>query len=72
MNTARKATFAASALAITIVGAVLVTAPMLFAKPMSVVANRACSTSSPQLILAGHGHCDDINRNSLLLVFNRS
>ena len=32
MNTVQRATFAASALAITLVGAVLVTAPLLFAR----------------------------------------
>jgi hypothetical protein len=72
MNSVQKATFAASALAITLVGAVLVTAPMLFARPMPVVTNRACSTSSLQFSLAGHAHCDDINRDSRLLAFNRS
>ena len=56
MNTVQRATFAASALAITLIGAVLVTAPMLFGRPMPVAASRACSNSSLQLILAGH-HC---------------
>jgi hypothetical protein len=37
MNTVQKAVFAASALAITLVGAVLVTAPILFARPRPVV-----------------------------------
>jgi hypothetical protein len=34
MNTIQKATFAASALAITLVGAALVTAPIAFARPV--------------------------------------
>jgi hypothetical protein len=36
MNTIHKATFAASALAITLVGAALVTAPIAFARPLPV------------------------------------
>src|SRR5487761_515299 len=39
MNAIQKATFAASALAITLVGAALVTAPMAFARPVPVVAH---------------------------------
>jgi hypothetical protein len=38
MNAIQKATFAASALAITCLGATLVTAPMAFARPVAVVA----------------------------------
>jgi hypothetical protein len=38
MNAIQKATFAASALAITLVGAALVTAPIAFARPLPVVA----------------------------------
>jgi hypothetical protein len=34
MNAIQKATFAASALAITLVGAALVTAPIVFARPL--------------------------------------
>lgn len=56
MNTVQRVTFAASALAITLIGAVLVTAPMLLVRPLPVATSRACSTSSLQLILAGH-HC---------------
>ena len=36
MNTIQKATFVASALAITLVGAALVTAPIAFARPLPV------------------------------------
>jgi hypothetical protein len=36
MNAIQKATFAVSALAITLVGAALVTAPIAFARPVSV------------------------------------
>jgi len=39
MNAIRKAAFAASALAITLLGAALATAPMVFAKPQPVVAH---------------------------------
>ncbi|MHB8813105.1 MAG: hypothetical protein ACYDAE_07545 [Steroidobacteraceae bacterium] len=49
MNAIQKATFAASALAITIVGAALVTAPMAFARPVVVVAHSAYSAPSLQL-----------------------
>jgi hypothetical protein len=38
MNTIQKATFAASALAITLIGAALVTAPIAFAPPTTVAA----------------------------------
>lgn len=54
MNAIRKATFAASALAITLVGALFVTAPMAFARPEPVIARDACSMSSVQLALSGH------------------
>jgi hypothetical protein len=39
MNAIQKATFAVSALAITLVGAALVTAPISFARPVAVVAH---------------------------------
>lgn len=67
MNTVQRATFVASALAITLVGAVLVTAPMLFGRPMPVGSSRACSTSSLQFILAGHVYCTDISRDSRIV-----
>ncbi|HUN72538.1 MAG TPA: hypothetical protein VMU52_09525 [Steroidobacteraceae bacterium] len=43
MNTIQKATFAASALAITCLGAALVTAPMAFARPVAAVAQTECT-----------------------------
>jgi hypothetical protein len=56
MNTIQKAAFAASAFAITLVGAAFVTAPMAFATLRPVVAHQACATPSVQLTLAGR--CD--------------
>jgi hypothetical protein len=55
MNAIQKATFAASALAITLVGAALVTAPIAFARPLpvAVVAHTgwAGATSNAGLIV---------------------
>lgn len=67
MNAIQKATFAASALAITLVGAVLVTAPMALARPVPVSAHADCSTPSLQLTLAGHVTCTGAG----LIAFNR-
>ena len=67
MNAIQKATFAASALAITLVGAALVTAPMAFARPVPVLAHSACSTPSLQLTLSGHVTC----QGAELIAFNR-
>lgn len=44
MNALQKATFAATALAITLVGAALVTAPIAFARPVPVMAQGGYST----------------------------
>jgi hypothetical protein len=49
MNAIQKATFAASSLAITCLGAALVTAPMAFARPVAVVAQSECTISTPSL-----------------------
>ena len=70
MNTIRKAAFAASALAITLVGAAFVTAPMAFAQPEQ-VANPACATLSLQVTLAGHVQCPGATPEVGLLAFNR-
>ena len=67
MNAIQKATFAATALAITLVGAVLVTAPMAFARPVPVMAHNDCSTPSLQLTLSGHVVCTGAG----LIAFNR-
>jgi hypothetical protein len=72
MNAIQKAAFAASALAITLVGAALVTAPMAFARPVPVVAHSDCSTSSLQLTLSGHVACKDVSRDAGLIALNRS
>jgi hypothetical protein len=56
MNAIQKAAFAASALAITLIGAALVTAPIAFARPMPVVACGGCATSSLQLTPSAHAH----------------
>lgn len=71
MNAIRKAAFAASALAITLVGAALVTAPMAFAQPESVAAHPACSTLSLQVTLAGHVECQGASPEAGLVAFNR-
>lgn len=44
MISIRKAVFAASALAITLVGATFVTAPMAFARPAPIAAHQASAT----------------------------
>jgi hypothetical protein len=67
MNAIQKATFAASALAITLVGAALATAPMAFARPVPVMAHSDCSTPSLQLTLSGHVTCSGAE----LIAFNR-
>lgn len=71
MSTIQKAAFAASALAITLAGAVSVTAPMTLARPQSAVAHDACSVPSMQLALSGHVHCTSASRNAGLLAFVR-
>jgi hypothetical protein len=49
MNAIQKATFAASALAITLVGAAVVTAPIAFARPLpvAVVAHAVSAGTTP-------------------------
>ena len=71
MNAIQKAAFAASALAITIVGAALATAPMAFARPVPVVAQSGCTTSGLQLSLSGRGACSDVTREAGLVALNR-
>ena len=67
MNAIQKATFAASALAITLIGAALATAPMAFARPVPVMAHSDCSTPSLQLTLSGRVTCTGTE----LIAFNR-
>jgi hypothetical protein len=57
MNAIQKAAFAASALAITLIGAALVTAPIAFARPVPVVAYSGCSAQSLQLTPSAHAGC---------------
>jgi hypothetical protein len=57
MNTIQKATFAASALAITLVGAALVTAPIAFARPLPVVAHSGCAPAALQFAQSGQAGC---------------
>ena len=71
MNAIQKATFAASALAITLTGAALVTAPIAFARPVSVVAYSECAMPSLQRTLAGHAACQDVTREFGLIALNR-
>jgi hypothetical protein len=67
MNAIQKATFAASALAITCLGAALVTAPMAFARPVPAVAYSDCSTHSLQPTQAG---CTGFTGNVELIALN--
>ena len=71
MNAIRKAAFAASALAITVVGAALATAPLAFARPEAIVARHACSTTSLQVTLAGQAQCKSAGSVAGLIAFNR-
>ena len=71
MNAIQKAAFAASALAITIVGAALATAPLAFARSVPILAHDDCTTSSLQLTLSGHGACTDVSREAGLIALNR-
>jgi threonine/homoserine efflux transporter RhtA len=71
MNAIQKAGFAASALAITLVGAAFVTAPMAFAQPEQVVAQPACSTLGLQVAVAGHVACQGASPEARLVAFNR-
>ena len=71
MNAIRKAAFAASALAITLVGAAFATAPMAFARSEPIVAHQACSIPSLQLTLAGHVECKGASPDAGLIAFNR-
>ena len=71
MNAIQKATFAATALAITLVGAVLVTAPMAFARPVQVMAHNECATSSLQVNLAGRVECKGLSGDAGLIALNR-
>lgn len=71
MNTIQKATFAASALAITLVGAALVTAPFAFARPLPVVAHNLCVPEGLQLTQAGHAGCAAAGRGAGLVALDR-
>jgi hypothetical protein len=71
MNTIQKTAFAASSLAITLVGAALVTAPLAFARPLPLVAHSECTASSLRLTLSGHVECGSIGRDAGLLALNR-
>lgn len=71
MNAIQKATFAACALAITLSGAVLSTAPLAFARSEPVAAHQECAPSSLQLTLAGHVRCSDVSRDTRLIALNR-
>jgi hypothetical protein len=71
MNTIQKATFAASALAITLVGAALVTAPIAFARPLPVMAHSDCATASLQLTQSSKLSCTSFTREAGLVAVNR-
>jgi hypothetical protein len=70
MNTIQKAAFAASALAITLAGSALVTAPMVFARTMPVGAQGACAVAGLQPAPSGHGGCRGIRSGAALLALN--
>lgn len=71
MNAIQKAAFAASALAITLVGSAFVTAPLAFASPQPVVAHQVCATPSLQLTLAAQTGCKTASPDAGLVAFNR-
>lgn len=71
MNAIQKAGFAVSALAITIVGAALATAPMAFARSVPVVAHSDCATSGLQVTLSAGVDCQDVSREAGLIALNR-
>ncbi|MGH8288250.1 MAG: hypothetical protein ACREV7_04370 [Steroidobacteraceae bacterium] len=71
MNAIQKATVAASALAITLVGAALVISPLAFARPQPVMAHEACTTPSLQLTLSGHLECYGVKAATGLVALNR-
>jgi hypothetical protein len=71
MNAIQHAAFAASALAITLVGAALVTAPIAFAGPIPVTAHSDCLAPSAHAALAGQAGCRDLGRHSGLVALNR-
>ncbi|HEX4269635.1 MAG TPA: hypothetical protein VHY36_17235 [Steroidobacteraceae bacterium] len=65
MNTIQKATFAAGALAITLVGAALVTAPIAFARPLAAMVQNHCATAGVQ------AECSGLTRVAGLVALNR-
>ena len=71
MNAIQKAAFAASALAITLVGAAFVTAPMAFAQPQQVVAHAACANLALQDTATGYAACQSASAGTDLVAFNR-
>ena len=71
MNAIQKATVAASALAITLVGAVLVTAPLALARPEPLAAHQGCTTPSLQLTLAAHVECHGAAGTGLIALNRR-
>ncbi|MGH8318165.1 MAG: hypothetical protein ACREUL_09340 [Steroidobacteraceae bacterium] len=71
MNAIQKTTFAASALAITLLGAALVTAPLAFARPVPAAAQVDCPTPRLQLVLSGHVECHGASRDAGLVALNR-
>ncbi len=71
MNAIQKATFAASALAITIVGSLLVTAPMAFAHAVPVTTHNGCPTPSLQLTVSAGVDCAGNDRAAGLVALNR-
>ncbi|MGA7540425.1 MAG: hypothetical protein WBW93_16835 [Steroidobacteraceae bacterium] len=71
MNAIQKATVATSALAITLVGAALVTAPLAFARSQPLAAHHGCTTSSLQLTVSGHLDCYGVKGETGLVALNR-
>ena len=71
MNAIQKAAFAASAFAITLVGAALVTAPIAFARAEPVVALHAGSTPGLHVASAGQTQSKGAGADAGLMAFNR-
>lgn len=70
MNAFQKATFAVSALAITLIGGALATAPIAFARSMPVLSHGDCSAPSLQLTLSGQVDCQAASRDAGLIALN--
>ena len=72
MNATQKITFAAGALAITVIGSLLVTAPMAFAHQVAVTTQSQYEASRLQAAPSGHLASEDTGEHSALVASNRA